>query len=149
LGGEIVVKNTTLIVLSALLAACSGLELVPETPAQAFADVAPPATAEEASQAQVVAEDAEASTEDLTIVEVELAAAEAETEPEMVCRKEYRPGTRIVIGESCYPAGSLGVNTRTRDDIQRELSGRGMQAGWKSEQQINQERTIGLVYPRR
>lgn len=142
-------KNATLIVLSALLAACSGTQLSPETPAMAFTDVAAGAPAEEASQAPAAADDSGAPKEDLTIVEVELAATEAEAEPEMVCRKEYRPGTRIVVGERCYPAGSLGVNTRTRDDIQRELSGRGMQAGWKSEQQINQERTIGLVYPRR
>ena len=142
-------KNTTLIVLAALLVACAGAERAPETPSMAFTEVPRGAAAEDAAQARGSADDSQASTEDLTIVEVELAAAEAEAEPEMVCRKEYRPGTRIVVGESCYPAGSLGLNSRTRDDIQRELSGQGMQAGWKSEQQINQERTIGLVYPRR
>lgn len=139
-------KTTVSIVLSAVLAACAGTQIDPESPALAFAQAGSVAVDADPSAADADPSAAVAGDE-LTIVEVEIVKDEAE--PEMICRKTTRPGSRVVVGETCYPKDSVGLSAQTRDDLQRELSGRGMQAGWKSEQQINAERAIGGGFPRR
>lgn len=127
-------KSAISIAASAFLTACAGGAGVttPAPPAGALADVA-------ASN--------ETAETPIRVVEVEIIAEEKPGD--IVCRKTYRPGTRIVVGETCYQRGELGISAQTRDDLQRELSGRGLQAGWKSQQQIDAERSLGARIPRR
>jgi hypothetical protein len=65
---------------------------------------------------------------------------DAQDAPDIVCRKETRPGTRIVVGEVCYPRGTRGVNAETREYLQRELSGQGWEPGWRTSDQIEAQR---------
>jgi hypothetical protein len=78
----------------------------------------------------------------LEVVEVDLTAASGPAD--VVCTKVVRPGTRIVVGERCAPAGHAGVNVQTREDIQREISGQGWASGWKTADQIAAERRVSL-----
>jgi len=84
---------------------------------------------------------AEIDREDLVVVET----VAAEDQPDIVCRKEVRPGTRIVIGETCYPRGQLGISAETREYLQREMSGQGWASGWKTHEQIEVERRQSLL----
>ena len=78
---------------------------------------------------------------------VEIAALPNEAAQDVVCVQETKPGSRIVIGERCYAREQSGMNAETREYIQREISGRGLSPGWKTEQQIQLERGISLGRP--
>ena len=102
----------------------------------------PPAPTTDASGAARAdpGESNEAPPVNLTVVTV--AASPDESADDVVCIEETKPGSRIVIGERCHLRSTLGMNAETRNYIQRELAGRGMSPGWKSEDQIQLERGL-------
>ena len=111
-------NNITIVLISAFLVSCTTAEVASVQPAE------PPA-------AGVNGE----------VVQVDIADASG---PEIVCTKVVRPGTRMVVGQSCSASNGPGVTVQTREEIQREISGQGWSAGWKTQEQIEAERRISL-----
>lgn len=123
--------NTIIVLASLFLTSCTSSELVSTEPAE------PSAASPTGASSETVA------SADIPVVQVDLAQASGPSD--IVCTKIVRPGTRIVVGEKCAPAGAAtGVNAQTREEIQREISGQGWSSGWKTEDQIAAERRTML-----
>lgn len=61
----------------------------------------------------------------------------------VVCRDRTRPGSRIVVGQTCRPRSETGMTAETLRELDRELTGRGFAPGWKTESQIDAEGALG------
>jgi hypothetical protein len=125
-------KHTGIVLSSLFLVSCASTQAT---------SVDPPG-AQSAADEQLA--DPELAASPLETVQVELARASG---PEVYCTKVTRPGTRMVVGEKCEAREQSGVNTQTREEIQREISGQGWSSGWKTPDQIAAERRAMMGIP--
>jgi predicted small secreted protein len=125
-------KHTAVVLSSLLLASCASTQ-------PAGVD---PTAAQSAADQQLAG--AELAAAQLEPVQVDLAQASG---PEVYCTKVTRPGTRMVVGEKCETGEQSSVNTQTREEIQREISGQGWSSGWKTADQIAAERRAMMGIP--
>ena len=123
-------RNITIVLLSVSLVSCTSAQVAN------VASTQPPGA--NSSEDETVAGLAPAAGE---VVQIDIADASG---PEIVCTKVTRPGTRMVVGETCAERSSAGVNAKTREEIQREISGEGWASGWKTREQIEVERRTSL-----
>jgi hypothetical protein len=128
-------RESIVVLASLFLVSCAGREL-------ATTQIADPSAAIQAAAGPSGEIPAATAGAELEVTEVDLAQASGPAD--VVCTKVVRPGTRIVIGERCAPLDASGIDVRTREEIQREISGQGWSSGWKTADQIAAERRVML-----